>query len=182
MVGGVLNISSAGCSTLSVREAWLRNVIDDRREQFEATSHLSNATATVLARHGLLETAANDPSGASRVLETRFQAEPETDGALAMAELSFRAGLIWGSTSPQSAMAWYRDAAALAWLALADPKGSRSDLALRIHNRSVARLIRASQAEAGADGRNWRQVLAEQGISLRAPRPTWIRRGSLICG
>jgi pimeloyl-ACP methyl ester carboxylesterase len=166
-VACLLTITWAGCANLSVREAWLRTAIDDRREQFEATNHLSRATATVLARHGLLETAANDPSGAARALEARVQAEPETDAALAMAELSLRAGLIWGSTSPTSAMAWYRDAAALAWLALTDPKFSRSDLALRIHNGAVARLIRASQEEAGPIGRNWRQVLEEQGISIR---------------
>ncbi len=171
-LAAILGIASAGCSTLNVHEAWLRNAIDDRREYFETTSHVSPVTARILARHGLLETVGNDPCGAARVLETRFQTEPETDGALALAELSLQAGLVWAWTSPGCAIAWYRDAAALAWLALADPNGSGGGLALRVHNAAVARAdSRTACAEAGPEGQSWRQVLEAQGISIHSSAP-----------
>ena len=109
-----------------------------------------------LLRYDLLKTAARDPAGAARILETKLEAEPVHDGALALAELSYQAGLLERSRSPKSQSAWYRDAAALAALALEEPGGSRPDLAIRIHNGAVSRLIRASQAEGRRPGRNWR--------------------------
>jgi pimeloyl-ACP methyl ester carboxylesterase len=75
------------------------------------------------------------------------------------------------SAAPGSAISWYRDAAALAWLALNDPASSSPELAIRIHNGAVARLVRVSQAEAGPAGRNWRQVLEEQGITVQTTTP-----------
>ena len=178
VVAWLLILAPAGCARISAREAWLRNPIADRIERFEATRHLSSATGVVLARQGLLEAAARDPAGAADVLALRLGGSPDrpgaddqTDGALALAELSYQAGLLRQSKSPASAMPWYRDAAVLAWLALEEPAGSRPDLALEIHNHAVARLIRASQAEAGPGGRNWRQVLEEQGIALRSASP-----------
>jgi pimeloyl-ACP methyl ester carboxylesterase len=161
----------AGCAKIGAREAWLRKAIEDRWERFEATRQLDGATGVVLARHELLDLAANDPAGAALVLEPRLLGRPEPDGALALAELSYQAGLERHSGSPASAIAWYRDAAAFAWLALADPAGSRPDLAVRIHNGAVARLIRAARTEAGRGGRNWRQVLAEQEIVLQTATP-----------
>jgi len=171
VVAGLLIIAAAGCANISVREAWLRNAIDDRKDRFEATHRLSDATSAVLTRHGLLEMAANDPAGSARILEACLRSETETDAALALAELSYQSGLMTNSESPTSAMAWYRDAAAFAWLALANPAGSRRDLAVQIHNSAVARLIRASQEEAGRGGRDWRQFLGEEGIALHATAP-----------
>ena len=171
MVAGLLALAPAGCSKISARPALVRNAIDERWERFEATHQLSGATGVVLGRHGLVETAANDPAGAARALEGWLAVKAEPDGALALAELSYQAGLMRAGTAPRAALAWYRDAAALGWLALADPAGTRPDLAVAIHNGAVARLIRASQAEARRDGRNWRQVLEEAGIVVSAGAP-----------
>ena len=87
--------------------------------------------------------------GAARILEQKLEAEPVHDGALALAELSYQAGLLERQRSPKSA-AWYRDAAVLAIARTRGTGGSRPDLAVRIHNGAVSRLIRASQAEGQA--------------------------------
>ena len=58
----------------------------------------------VLTRHDLVETAANDPAGAARVLEAQFAARAEPDGALALAELSYQAGLMRAVTAPREAL------------------------------------------------------------------------------
>jgi pimeloyl-ACP methyl ester carboxylesterase len=166
-----LAIVPVGCGGLSVREPWLRNAIEDRKDRFRATNQLSSATGAVLMRFDLLDAAASDPAGAARSLETKVETEPVHDGALALAELSYQAGLSRRSKSSKSSSAWYRDAAVLATLALEEPGGSRPDLAVRIHNGAVSRLIRASQAEGRRPGRNWRAVLEEQEITLSAPAP-----------
>src|SRR5206468_3985711 len=110
-VMALLWVGPAGCVGIGARESGLRNAIADRRERAEARG-LSGASGVVLARHGLLEAAASDPAGAARALEGRLGDRPEPDGALALAELSYRAGLERQSESPPTAMAWYRDAAA----------------------------------------------------------------------
>jgi pimeloyl-ACP methyl ester carboxylesterase len=178
MAAWLLLLTLGGCAPITAREAWLRTAIADRKERFQATRHLSNATGAVLARHDLVEAAAGDPAAAVGLLADQLGgpredsgAPGETDGALALAELSYQAGLLRQSQAPTSALPWYRDAAALAWLALAEPAGSRQDLALEIHNGAVARLLRASQAGSGAGGRSWRQVLDEQGIVLATATP-----------
>jgi pimeloyl-ACP methyl ester carboxylesterase len=162
----LLLLAPIGCGGLSVREPWLRNAIDDRKESLQATNQLSAATGAVLLRFDLLKTAAAAPARAAGILEKKVEAEPVHDGALALAELSYQAGLLARPRSPKSKSAWYRDAAVLAALALEEPGGSRPDLAIRIHNGAVSRLIRASQAEGRLAGRNWRDVLADQGIGL----------------
>ncbi len=167
----LLAIAPLGCGGLSVSEPWVRNAIEGRLERSQAINHLSSATGAVLLRYDLLKTSSRDPAAAVRTLETKLEAEPVHDGALALAELSFQAGLLERSNSRNRAMDWYRDAAALATLALEEPAGSRPDLAVRIHNGAVARLIRASQAEAGRPGRNWRKVLEERKIVLSTTTP-----------
>ena len=164
----LLAIVPIGCGGLSVREPWLRNAIEDRKDRFKATNQLSSATGAVLVRFDLLDAAASDPAVAAVSLQTKVETEPVHDGALALAELSYQAGLSVRSRSSKSPSAWYRDAAVLATLALEEPGGSRPDLAVRIHNGAVSRLIRASQAEGRRPGRNWRTVLDEQGIALTA--------------
>ncbi len=151
---------------LTVREPLVRNAIADRRESFAATHQLSSATGAVLLRYDLLKTAAANPGAAAGMLERKLEAEPVQDGALALAEISYQAGLLEKSRSSGPKSAWYRDAAILAALALEEPGGSRPDLAIRIHNGAVSRLIRASQALGRRAGRNWRDVLREQGIEL----------------
>jgi pimeloyl-ACP methyl ester carboxylesterase len=166
-----LAIAPVGCGGLKVSEPWVRNAIEDRLERSQAINHLSSATGAVLLRYDLLKSSARDPAAVVRILETKLEAEPVRDGALALAELSFQAGLLDQSKSRQRAMDWYRDAAALATLALEEPAGSRPDLAVRIHNGAVARLIRDSQAEASRPGRNWRKVLEERQIVLSTTAP-----------
>ena len=117
---------------IKARDARLRNAIEDGWERIEANRGLnvSFETGSVLARLGLLAQAQEDPAGAARRLETHLQTQCEPDGALALAELSYHVGLASQTGSPATALAWYRDAAALAALALADPAGTRPDLAL----------------------------------------------------
>jgi pimeloyl-ACP methyl ester carboxylesterase len=168
LAAALLVLAAFGCGGLSVREPRLRNAIEDRKERLQATNQLSSATGAVLLRYDLLKTAARDPAGAARSLEGKLATEPVHDGALALAELSFQAGLLERSRAQKSKSAWYRDAATLAALALEEPGGSRPDLAVRIHNGAVSRLIRASQAEGRRAGRNWRDVLEDQRIALSA--------------
>jgi pimeloyl-ACP methyl ester carboxylesterase len=123
----------------------------------------------VLERHNLLCLAADDPAAAVRALEPQLQAKPDADLALALAEISYKSGLRKRLRPDRSEAAWYRDAAAFAWLALADSATTRPDLAVQIHNSAVARLIRLSQAQASRGNQSWRQVLQEQGIELSTP-------------
>jgi pimeloyl-ACP methyl ester carboxylesterase len=135
--------------------------------------HVSTETRGVLARQQLQAQAAKDPADAARTLEARLQTQPERDGALALAELSYHVGLGAQKRSMIAAMSWYRDAATLAALALADPAGSRPDVAIDIHNRALTRLIRLSQDKrTRQDGqKNWRQVLEAQGLIVRSATP-----------
>jgi pimeloyl-ACP methyl ester carboxylesterase len=167
-VAALILLASIGCGGLSVCEPRLRNAIADRKDRLQATSQLSSASGAVLLRYDLLNTAARDPADAALVLERKLEVEPVHDGALALAELSYQAGLLERSRSQKSKSAWYRDAATLAALALEEPGGSRPDLAIKIHNGAVSRLIRASQAEGRRAGRNWRDVLEEQTIGISA--------------
>jgi pimeloyl-ACP methyl ester carboxylesterase len=164
----LLELSLGGCGGLRVREPVLRNAIADRMERLHATNQLSSASGAVLLRYDLVKTAAGDPGGAARALEKKLAVEPVHDGALALAELSYQAGLLERSRAAKSKAAWYRDAAILAALALEEPGGSRPDLAIKIHNGAVSRLIRASQTQGRRAGRNWRDVLDGQGIALTA--------------
>jgi pimeloyl-ACP methyl ester carboxylesterase len=162
-----------GCAGITAHENHVANALADWKERIDYTRSLSGATSVVVARNGLAEIAANDPGTAARLLENKLQAtsDPQPDGALALAELSYQAGLAQPSRAPELAMAWYRDAATLAALALAEPKCSSPNQALQIHNGALARLIRVSQDQAGRDGRNWRQILANQDVALGSPAP-----------
>ena len=98
----------------------------------------------------MTELAERDPAAAAARLEERLAARPETDGALALAELSYRAGIDGQGRDPEKAVAYFRDGASLAALSLREPGGTRPDLAIEVHNRSVARMIRIAQ-KAGRD-------------------------------
>ncbi|SIO58367.1 Chlorophyllase [Singulisphaera sp. GP187] len=144
----------------------MRNALEGRRERVEAMRLLSAPTGVFLTRHGLVDEAANDPGATARWLETRLAAQPEPGGALALAELSFREGLLRERKSPASALPWYRDAAACAALALAEPAGSSSESAIETHNLALKRLIRLSQDDGVRGERSWRDVLGAQGLAL----------------
>ena len=154
----------AGCVGLKASDARLRNLVRDRVERREERRAPRDPVAGVLDRLGLLDAARDDPAGAARRLEDHLIIRPELGGTLALAELSYRAGLSRDSSA--QALAWYRDAAALASIALEQPDGSPPEAAIALHNRAVARLIRVAQADAKKSDVAWQDVLAGQGIAL----------------
>jgi pimeloyl-ACP methyl ester carboxylesterase len=162
----LLAIIPSGCVGIAVDDLRLSNGIADRWERLTKTHSLSGATGAVLVRHGLVDQAASDPLGAAQALEARLVVQPEPDGALGLAELFYQAGLIEQHSSTLAAMAYYRDAAALSVLALAEPAGTRPDLASELHNRALARLIRLTRARSIREDRSWRKLLEEQGLFL----------------
>jgi pimeloyl-ACP methyl ester carboxylesterase len=158
-----LGLAGVGCAGISAREAIFQNAARDTRDRLGARRPPSQPTTAVLVRHGLLDAARNDPGATVSLLESRLIARPEPDGALALAELSERAALARPGDDP-SGMVWNRDAATLAAIALADPATTRPELAIDVHNRALARLIRLSQT-AIVDGRpDWRDALQERGV------------------
>jgi len=157
---------SGGCVSISAHEARFRNLIQDRRERSEARRELSATAGMVLLQHNLLEMSANDPESAARILETKLSASPEPGGALALAELAYRAGLEHEQADPAEALPWYRDAALCASLAMKDCHQADLDVAIETHNQSVSRLIRLAHAPALCHDETWRAVLHGQGISL----------------
>jgi pimeloyl-ACP methyl ester carboxylesterase len=163
--------ASSGCASVTARDTIVRNAFRDRREIREASATPTGPWATVLAREGLLELAERDPAAAATRLEDRLRSRPEADGALALAELSYRAGLDRQSKAPEEAITWFRDAAALASLAIRESGGSPSDQAVLVHNRSVARLIRIAQAEGKRNEGGWQKALGDRGVVFESPTP-----------
>ena len=149
----LLMIVPAGCVGIQANRARLRNAVEDRWERLEATRRTGCEP-----RDGRCPRAAGiDITNATRSGRHRAAAgnatrklEQDPDGALALAELSYHVGVAGQSRSPTAALGWYRDAATLAAIALAEPACSHGELALAIHNRAVARLIRLAQQPASA--------------------------------
>jgi pimeloyl-ACP methyl ester carboxylesterase len=166
----LLLTSCSGCLDVRAREPRLRNALDDGWECAQATAGLNVGveTGAVLVRTGLLAQAQQDPAVAARLLESRLQAEYIPNGRLALAELSYHVGLVSQTKSPEESLAWFRDAASLAALALAESTGVREHAALEIHNHALARLIRISHSKDVAHGHNWKDVLAAQGITVQS--------------
>lgn len=164
-------IAASGCSGVTARDVGLRRTLADRREAREARAEPSAVGSAVLAREGLIELAKSDPAAAATRLEARLRDRPEADGALALAELSYRAGLTRQAVAPDDALDWLRDAARLASLSIREPGGTRPDLAADLHNRAVARLIRIAQAESKAEGGEWAEVLGRHGVNLAGASP-----------
>ena len=161
----------AGCAGVRTRETKLNNAVRDWQERREAGRPPGTPWADVLQREGLVDLADRDPAAAATRLEAKLAMLPDADGALALAELSYRAGIERQGSHPTEAISWYRDAAASAALALREPGGTRPEQAVEVHNRSVARLIRIAQAESERTGGHWRQVLEAQGVALASPTP-----------
>jgi pimeloyl-ACP methyl ester carboxylesterase len=168
----LLSLALTGCADIKAHDTRLRNAVDDDWERVQACHGLNVSAETValLAHFQLLDAAQKDPVHAARLLEAHLQNQYERDGALALAELSYHVGVVWQTGSPAAALAWYRDAATLAGLALADPVGSRPDRAVEIHNRALARLIRLAQSTGTRKGdrSTWRQILEAQGLALHS--------------
>jgi pimeloyl-ACP methyl ester carboxylesterase len=172
LVAGLLSIASAGCAGIKAHDARLRTTVADIGERIEANrgADLSPEATAVLARLQLLKLVHEDPVGAARLLEDRLQTQSEPDGALALAELSYHIGVIFQSGSPSEAMVRYRDAAVLAALVVADPGSRRTDLAVDLHNRSLARLIRLAETKKARQtcSPNWRQILEAEGLAVHS--------------
>lgn len=156
----------AGCAGVRSRETRFLNAIEERWERFDSSRALSGSSGTALQRHGLVEAAANDPATAARTLEARLAKHADPEGTLALAELSYQAGLQQQSKAPSASLAWYRDAAQLAALSLSDSTNPQPEVAVRIHNNALARLIRVSQSEAERTGTTWRVALGNAGLAL----------------
>ncbi len=167
----LLLATASGCASVKAREPKLRNALNDRADRRQSAHPPGAPCADLLDREGLLDLAGHDPATAASILERRLADRPEADGALTLAELSYRAGLDRHGNNPSEAMAWYRDAAALAALALREPGGTRPELAIQIHNHAVARLIRSSQAEAKRAKAYWTQILGDRGVKLASSTP-----------
>ena len=166
ILGGV-----AGCAEVTIREPIVRNAFHGYQERREAARPPQVQIASALDRAGLTELAEHDPAAAAGRLETKLSGQPTAEGAVVLAELSYRSGMEQQSRQPLRAIAWFRDAAALASLSLRESGSSHTDLAIQIHNRSVTRLIRIAQAEAKRTGGEWRQVVEGQGLTLASPSP-----------
>jgi pimeloyl-ACP methyl ester carboxylesterase len=166
----LLIATSTGCADVRARDARVRSAINDAWERAEANRGLNVGfqTGAILARYGLLDQAQANPIGAARLLETRLQTDRQPEGLLALAEMSYHVGLARESRSPLESLALYRDAAALAAAALAEPNRARRDEAIAIHNRAVAKLIKISQSKDVRQGRSWRDFLCAQGVSVRS--------------
>ena len=161
----------AGCAGVKTREPLIRNAYHDYQERRDAARPPGLCIATVLDHEGLTELAERDPAAAAARLEAKLAAQPTPDGAITLAELSYRSGMDQQSSQPMRAIPWFRDAAALASLALRESGATHADVAIPIHNRSVTRLIRIAQAEAKRTGGEWRQVVEGQGLALASPTP-----------
>jgi len=164
-------LGATGCAEVKTREPIVRNVLRDLEERREAARPPGTPWAGVLDRERLTELAKSDPAAAATKLEATLAARPEADGALTLAELSYRAGIERQSNQSSEAISWYRDASALAALALREPGGTRPDLAIQVHNRSVARLIRIAQVESKRTGSGWRQIMEGRGVALSSLTP-----------
>ena len=167
----VLLATSAGCLNVKARDAVVRRSLRDYEEVREARARPGDPWSRVLDREGLLELAGRDPASAAIRLEDRLRDRPEADGALALAELAYRAGIARQSSNPQDAIAWLRDSASLATLSIREPGGTRPDLAEQVHNRSIARLIRIAQAEGTKQKRSWVKILADHGVVMASSTP-----------
>ncbi|WP_422928841.1 esterase/lipase family protein [Singulisphaera sp. PoT] len=158
--------ATAGCAGVTAREAPLRNKLIDYRERIETGFRLSEASAAVLARNGFYQTFNASPGEMARALEAKLQNKSEPDGALALAELSYQAGLSEGMG--MDAIPWYRDAAILGMMALDDPYGTRPDLAIEIHNGALERVLRVARKSEMKrhESQPWRTTLSQLDIAV----------------
>ena len=173
LVAGMLCLASAGCAGVKVHDARLRTAVEDVEERIEANGgvHLSLESGRCLCAPAFAgRLPRKTPLCAARLLEDRLQTQSEPNGALALAELSYHIGVIFQSGSPSEAMARYRDAAVLTALVVADPVSRRTDLAVDLHNRSLARLIRLAETKKARQtcSPNWRQILEAEGLAVHS--------------
>ena len=155
---------SAGAAR--TREAPVLKAARDRADRVVSNVGESACTHGVLSRHGLLRAALVDPGCAALRLEAALASRPEGEPGvtLALAELWYRAALRQPHHDPASAVPPLRAAAAAAALALTERDGECCDRAIEVHNDAVARLVRISQDERIAGGRDWPGALTGLGV------------------
>src|SRR5271166_1103794 len=158
------SVFSAGAAR--TREAPVRNAARDGADRVASSLGVSACARGVLSRHGLLRAALVNPGGAALRLEAALASRPEGEPGvtLALAELWYRAALRQPHHDPASAAPPLRAAAAAAALALTEPDGECCDRAIEVHNDAVARLVRISQDERVAGGRDWPGALTGLGV------------------
>jgi pimeloyl-ACP methyl ester carboxylesterase len=169
-VGAVFGIVVAlaltsGCRSIrAVRPAAWNGAVD-RVERLQVETVDDAAVEMTLLRHGVPNTIRDDPAGTARALATRLDIQPAvaTSDALSLAELSYRAGCTTQDADPEVAVGFYRDAAVLAALTLAQSDLQQPATALDLHNRAVARVIRLAQER--SPHRHWQQVVADHGLN-----------------
>lgn len=160
-------LALTGCGSIRTSERPVSTRMESLGAQFFAAHRISDVTADLLRRHRLTDDLKHDPCGVIRAVA--LHSDP--DRTLALAELSYRMGLMRQHGRRPEAMPWYRAAAGHAARALAEPgldprDPRRAGLAVSVHNDALARLIRLAVVQAGREGRPWQAVVADLGLGL----------------
>ena len=166
-----LALTAPGCASVGAKPAWLRNAVRDRVDRFESVRGLNEPSYGLLSRQGLLYAARHEPDGAAASLEARLRAHPEPAGTLALAEVTYRAGLARERSDPDGALDRFRDAAVLAAISLSKEDGPSLEAAAEVHNRALARVLRLAQRPDVRRGRTWQETLAGHGLVAGAAAP-----------
>jgi hypothetical protein len=173
-----LAIAIAMASVLSVgaartREATVHNDLRDGADRVAAGLRLSPCAREVVARHGLLVASQVDPEGAALRLEAVLASRPrgEPGGALALAELWYRAAVRLPHHDPASVASPLRAAAAAAALAVAGPEAGCCDRAVEVHNDAVARLVRIARDGRVSGGVGWSRAMLGLGVVATGSEP-----------
>lgn len=155
--------TQTGCGNVRTFQPAVWNGTRARVERLGAVYGPNVVVEETLLRHGLSEAGRNDLGTAAQALTDRLESQPQAvpDDILALGELCYRAGLAAGRSETETRLRFFRDAAVLATLALAEPDLLRPAAAVELHNRAVARLIRLAQTR---DDRPWQAALAESGL------------------
>src|SRR4051794_15981685 len=140
-----LALAAPGCASVEARPANLRNAVRDQVDRYESFRGLNEPSLGLLGRQGLLSAARNEPDGAAASLEARLRAGGDPAGALALAEVTYRAGLAHERSDPDGALDRFRDATVLASLSLSSPESPGPEAAAEVHNRALARTLRLAQ-------------------------------------
>ncbi|GAC1334450.1 MAG: alpha/beta fold hydrolase [Isosphaeraceae bacterium] len=175
----VLALALPACGRISANREVLKIAANDRIERSSAPRY-GPVAFDALNRAGLLETAAEDPATAARLLANRGIRSPSGRAApetwIARSELTYQTALKLPSGSGVDALILYRDAALFAKRALDESRSiglgrtdPRNRAAISAHNRAVERLLRSAHSPRKAGGESWRENLAAAGVGLASP-------------
>jgi pimeloyl-ACP methyl ester carboxylesterase len=167
---GVIGASGCGSSP-KAKKLTLLVAGRERIEMAAALGPFSHQTAAVLGNEGLSRHHLAELDEIIAELEERNGWDPTIERTLALSELHYRRGLRSLTLDRESAARSFRDAAAFAYLALADPsvgpRGSDDDwLARDRYNRAVEKLIRLTWWDGALPGHVWSRMLTDAGIDV----------------